>query len=122
MSEIQPTSTASMLSRLQSFVDAWQAMIDKNVKDNFPNLWAAAQASGIRYETVTVTEGKRYWKIVVRSAPYNGGSCRAFVDRNTGAIYKAASWAAPAKHSRGSILADDFGMSCMTPYGPNYLR
>ena len=31
---------------------------------------------------------------------YREGSVHAFVDRNTGEVFKPASWAAPAKHVR----------------------
>jgi hypothetical protein len=34
---------------------------------------------------------------------------------------KPATWKAPARHSRGSVLADDFGLSCVGPYGVDYL-
>jgi hypothetical protein len=38
-----------------------------------------------------------------------------------GDIHKAASWKAPAKHSRGSVLSVNFGR-CAGPYGVTRLR
>ena len=35
-----------------------------------------------------------------RKAGYRAGSVTAFIDRNTGEVYKPASWKAPAKHVR----------------------
>ena len=35
-----------------------------------------------------------------REAGYRAGSVTAFIDRNTGEVYKPASWKAPAKHVR----------------------
>ena len=35
-----------------------------------------------------------------RPAGYRAGSVTAFIDRNTGEVYKPASWKAPAKHVR----------------------
>jgi len=54
-----------------------------------------------------VKTGKRYYKIVQMEFDtfqnrneYREGSVHAFVDRNTGEVFKPASWAAPAKHVR----------------------
>lgn len=60
--------------------------------------------------------GRRYIKII------RGNSVHAFVDIKNGDILKPASWKAPAKHARGSIFSEDNGISCMTPYGPVYLK
>lgn len=51
-------------------------------------------------------EGKKYLKIIMLDA---GGqkSVHAFVDKNTGDIYKPASWRAPAKHLRYCLMNDD---------------
>jgi hypothetical protein len=52
-----------------------------------------------------VKKGKRYLKIIMKDS---GGcnSAHAFVDRETGDVYKAASWKAPAKIARFSLLQD----------------
>ena len=105
-----------MHDRLQGFIAAWQAKLDEYYLLNYPTFCTEG-----RYCTVEAIEGKRFWKIAV-SDKHGGRSSRAFIDKETGAIYKAASWAAPAKHVRGYITTEDFGMSCMTVYGPNYLR
>lgn len=104
-----------MKERLNQFVSRWQAKLDDYHQKAFPTL-----CKGGRYETVEVIEGKKYWKIVCVNA--GSRSSRGFIDKETGAIYKSASWNAPAKHARGYITTEDFGMSCMTEYGPNYLR
>ena len=43
----------------------------------------------------SVELGRKYWKI-----NQNRGGVHAFVDRNTGEVYKPASWKSPAKHVR----------------------
>ena len=48
-------------------------------------------------------------------------SVSGVVSVDTGDIFKAANWGAPAKHARGSIFNDDGGMSACTPYGIIYL-
>ena len=43
----------------------------------------------------SVELGRKYWKII-----QNQGGVHAFVDRNTGEVYKPASWRGPAKGVR----------------------
>jgi hypothetical protein len=55
-------------------------------------------------DVYSVEMGKRYAKVI--STTYGGKGQRsafAFVDLQTGDIYKPASWSAPAKGSRGNI-------------------
>ena len=54
-----------------------------------------------------VQNGKRYYKIIQQDFDtfqdrneYRDGSVHAFVDKNTGEVYKPASWKSPAKHVR----------------------
>ena len=57
-----------------------------------------------------VKTGKRYYKIVQQEfetweksryyGQYRDGSVHCFVDKETGDVYKPASWSAPAKHIR----------------------
>ena len=57
-----------------------------------------------------VYTGKRYYKIVQQEfetweksryyGQYRDGSVHCFVDKETGDVYKPASWSAPAKHIR----------------------
>jgi len=70
--------------------------------------------------------GNRYVKIN-RTEEFPGcnkrvASVYCFVDVASGDILKAASYKAPAKHSRGSVYAADFGASAVGPYGANYIR
>ena len=54
-----------------------------------------------------IQPGKKYLKIIAQEFDtyndineYRDGSVHAFVDKQTGQIYKPASWRAPAKHVR----------------------
>jgi hypothetical protein len=49
-------------------------------------------------------------------------SAFCFIDKATGDVLKAASWAAPAKHARGNIFDESNGLAKIGPYGPAYLR
>ena len=51
------------------------------------------------------SEGKKYLKVIMhdynnRTGKYEGGGVHCFIDKNTGEVYKAASWKAPAKGVR----------------------
>ena len=60
-----------------------------------------------------VKTGKKYYKIVQQEletwsgskyyGKYRDGSVHAFVDKETGVVYKPASWRAPAKHVRFNL-------------------
>ena len=61
-----------------------------------------------------IREGKKYYKIVQvefdtfqNRNEYRDGSVHAFVDKNTGNVYKPASWKAPAKHVRYSFQSPE---------------
>lgn len=68
--------------------------------------------------------GKKYVRIVKRdifdgAVRKESGSAFCFVDIETGAILKAASWKTPAKHARGNIAN---GAKDVSAYGAIYLR
>ena len=50
--------------------------------------------------------GRKYHKIIADN------SVHAFVDKNTGEVYKPASWRAPAKHVRNAIRFIQVRMAC----------
>lgn len=77
---------------------------------SFPSAYGDAKLAEIKAGTAklmkfTFITGKKYHKIIQedwndRELRYEGGGVHAFVDKNTGEVYKAASWRAPAKHVR----------------------
>ena len=85
-----------------------------NLSGNYPE-YAREQLDEIENGTANlmwfkVYSGKRYYKIVQQEFEtwekskyfnqYRDSSVHAFVDKQTGQVYKPASWAAPAKHVR----------------------
>ena len=85
-----------------------------NLHGNYPE-YAREQLDAIENGTANlykfvVKTGKRYYKIVQQEfetweksryyGQYRDGSVHCFVDKETGDVYKPASWAAPAKHVR----------------------
>ena len=85
-----------------------------NLSGNYPE-YAQQQLDEIDNGTANlmkfeIKEGKKYYKIVQMEfetweksefyGQYREGSVHAFVDKNTGNVYKPASWRSPAKHVR----------------------
>lgn len=54
----------------------------------------------------SVNPGRRYDKIVQRSTRWGNPSVHAFVEKDTGWVYKAATWAQPAKGARFATVDD----------------
>lgn len=69
--------------------------------------------------TFTLEAGKKYIKVVQERHSFGGGrSVHSFVDKNTGDLYKAASWKAPAKIVRYNLFTDMEKLSTVAdPYG-----
>ena len=69
----------------------------------------------------TVYEGRKYFKIVAQEYDtfqdrneYKDGSVNALVDRNTGDVYKPASWASPhTKYVRYNLLDEASRSECL---------
>ena len=68
-----------------------------------------------------VTKGRKYFKITSQEYDtfqdrneYKEGSVNCFVDKNTGAVYKPASYNAPhTKHIRYNLLDEDSRAECL---------
>ena len=91
--------------------------LNGNLSGNYPE-YAREQLDAIENGTANlmkfkVYSGKRYYKIVQQEfetwekskyyGQYRDGSVHCFVDKETGDVYKAASWKSPAKHIRFSF-------------------
>lgn len=64
-----------------------------------------------------IVRGTKYYKLIERSGgPSSLGthtSVHAFIGRQTGSVYKPASWKAPAKHVRYNLLDDVSFETCL---------
>jgi hypothetical protein len=59
-----------------------------------------------------IETGRKYHKVIhIESG--GGRSVHAFVDRETGSVYKPASWRAPAKGVRYNLLDDQSYQTCI---------
>ena len=95
--------------------------LNGNLSGNYPE-YAREQLDAIENGTANLMKfkvytGKRYYKIVQQEfetwekskyyGQYRDGSVHCFVDKETGDVYKAASWSAPAKHIRFSFQNEE---------------
>ena len=109
--------------RVAGWVQTYADTITKNYRDyhirtlkgnlsgNYPE-YAREQLDEIENGTAKlmyfkIKTGKKFYKIVQMNFDtfqnrneYRAGSVHAFVDKQTGQVYKPASWQAPAKHVR----------------------
>jgi hypothetical protein len=77
---------------------------------------------------VRVETGRRYHKVYSVEIPDGTGDNHrsnvvAFIDKETGGIYKPATFMSPAKHVRGYVDSPEHGMEAIGPDGfVYYLR
>lgn len=110
----EPVESNDFDSALKAFIADSQQKIDQRIMKRWPE-----GAPVHTKETLELIPGKRFIKVVKRDV--NSRSAWAFVDKATGDVYKAASWAAPAKHARANIY-DRESWKTVDAYGPAYLR
>ena len=95
--------------------------LNGNLHGNYPE-YAREQLDAIENGTANLMKfkvytGKRYYKIVQQEfetwekskyyGQYRDSSVHCFVDKETGDVYKPASWSAPAKHIRFSFQNEE---------------
>ena len=98
----------------QNFKEYSVSMLERNLERsdyNYPD-YAQSQLDEINNGTANlywykIKTGKRFFKIIQMEFDtfqnrneYREGSVHSFVDRNTGEVFKPASWRGPAKHVR----------------------
>ena len=89
----------------------------------FTSEYARQQMESIKNGTANlmrfnVIEGRKYWKIFSyeydnRSEEYKQGSINAFVNKQTGEVFKPASYNKPAKHVRYNLLDKSSRDNCL---------
>ena len=82
---------------LSEKVEKWTYGLCKSLEENYQQSYPNSSSD----KTFKMKLGKKYWKIVQSDIDANGkewaGGVHAFVDRNTGQVYKPASYKSPAK-------------------------
>jgi len=78
-------------NQLQTRVEMWAMDLVDALEANYNSRYPDSP-SPVKFETKV---GKKYIKIIQVD-----GGVHAFIDKNTGEVYKPASWKSPAKHVR----------------------
>ena len=63
-----------------------------------------------------IESGRKFYKVIQqdeRDGRWVDGSVHAFITKNTGDVYKPASWKAPAKHIRYNLLDESSRNLCL---------
>ena len=97
-----------------------------SMHQNFTSDWSKEQLESIKNGTANLTKfviktGRKYHKIMQHEFDtfrdrneYREGSVHAFVDKNTGEVYKPASYNSPhTKHVRYNLLDEDSRAECL---------
>ena len=94
VNEILPAHIQAQ-TKIRFFVLKWTEQLVEKLQANYD---AQDTLKSQHYRFEINTKGKKYYKIVEK----NGG-VHAFVNKQTGEVYKPASWKSPAKHVRYNL-------------------
>lgn len=71
------------------------------------NLNIKSSAGEMADKVFSITNGRKYAKVVSSDTSGNQNFVFCFIDRKTGDVYKAATWKTPAKHVRYTITDEE---------------
>ena len=72
----------------------------QKIEDGTANLYKFTYTTGKKFHKVYFLQYEEANDYYNRKAGYTAGSVHCFIDKNTGEVYKPASWKSPAKHVR----------------------
>ena len=72
----------------------------EEINNGTANLYKFVFKTGKKFHKVYFLQYEEANEYYNRKAGYTAGSVHCFIDKQTGEVYKAASWKAPAKHVR----------------------
>jgi len=106
-------ASEKLMKSVDEFVIKVNTEIGIHYKTNFPSLTP---------KLIKIKQGQRYIKLISDRSVWGfiskyDGEFKG-VPIKVGDLMKAASWSAPAKHSRGNVIN---GTTSYTTYGPSYL-
>ena len=93
---------------LDQKIEKWVWQLCRSLEQNYQSKYPNYDEEGNAHINIRIKFrmelGRKYWKIIQQDYDtfqdrneYRDGSVHAFVDRNTGEVYKPASWKSPAK-------------------------
>ena len=105
-----PDSSLSPSQIVEKRVIALSKRLEQNYQSKYPN--------SHKVLTFKMELGRKYWKLnqvdIDSNGEEYGGGVHAFIDRNSGDVYKPASWKSPAKHIRYNLLDDNSFNNCLS--------
>ena len=108
--EVMPDSSLSPSQIVEKRCISLIKALEQNYQKRYPNF--------SKKVTFKMELGRKYWKLNQVDYDANGeefsGGVHAFVDRNSGDVYKPASWKSPAKHIRYNLLDDNSFDECLS--------
>lgn len=90
-----------------SCIKRHQEYIDKGENVDYHKEQIDKLCVGEGVDEYTYSRGKKYAKIIHLAGPSKQRSAHAFVDLNTGDVYKSATWQSPAKNGVRYNLLDE---------------
>ena len=102
------TAPLSLTARVEMWAMDLVDALEADYKRRYPN--------SFHDKKFEVKVGRKYLKINqidVRDGVEFGGGVHAFIDKNTGEVYKPASWKAPAKHVRYDLRIINQRQECL---------
>ena len=123
---IQTTEVHDYVLQLADRLEAQYKEYHVKSLTQFTSEWANKELESVKNGTANlmrfvVTKGRKYFKITTHEYDtfqdrneYREGGVHAFVDKNTGAVYKPASYNSPhTKHVRYNLLDEDSRAECL---------
>ena len=123
---IQTTEVEDYVCMLADRLEAQYKEYHVRSLTKFTSEWANKELESFKNGTANlmrfvVTKGRKYFKITTHEYDtfqdrneYREGGVHAFVDKNTGAVYKPASYNSPhTKHIRYNLLDEDSRAECL---------
>ena len=124
---IQTTEVEDYVNMLADRLEAQYKEYHVKSLTQFTSEWANKQLEDVKNGTANlmrfvVTKGRKYFKITAHEYDtfqdrneYREGGVHAFVNKNTGAVYKPASYNSPhTKHIRYNLLDEDSRSECLS--------
>ena len=96
---------------IEDRIHAWIKALEDNYYRRYPD--SNMDRTYLKYE---VRPGQKYYKLCMLTSRGNGeygASVHAFIHRQTGAVFKPASWKQPAKHVRYNLMDDASFQDCL---------
>ena len=123
---IQTTEVEDYVLQLADRLEAQYKEYALRLSSNYDSDYSKKRYESIKNGTANlmrfvVTKGRKYFKITSHEYDtfqdrneYREGGVHAFVDKNTGAVYKPASYNSPhTKHVRYNLLDEDSRAECL---------